>query len=142
MISIKIITILVVLVAGYLAISKFNQYCFDRFDHAFFSKIGFYIVTIATLLFYYGLKWMQSLDKDIALNGIVLFVAGAVVSLFLIYRNIKDSNLMFGAFGSFLQLAIFGFIAYQSIPFLFIFLICFIVGGIPQPKVNNIYHYH
>lgn len=141
MISIQIITILVVLVAGYLAISKFNQYCFDRFDHAFFSKIGFYIVTIATLLFYYGSKWMQSFDKDIALNGIVLFVAGAVVSLFLIYRNIKDSNLMFGAFGSFLQLAIFGLIAYQSIPFLFIFLICIIISGIPQPKVNNIYHY-
>ncbi|MFW1916251.1 hypothetical protein ACG9ZJ_21615, partial [Acinetobacter sp. ULE_I064] len=89
MISIQIITILVVLVAGYLSISKFNQYCFDRFDHTFFSKIGFYIVTIATLLFYYGSKWMQSLDKDIALNGIVLFVAGAVISLFLIYRNIK-----------------------------------------------------
>lgn len=141
MISIQIITILVVLVAGYLAISKFNQYCFDRFDHAFFSKIGFYIVTIATLLFYYGSKWMQSFDKDIALNGIVLFVAGAVVSLFLIYRNIKDSNLMFGAFGSFFQLAIFGLIAYQSIPFLFIFLICIIISGIPQPKVNNIYHY-
>ncbi len=141
MISIQIITILVVLVAGYLSISKFNQYCFDRFDHAFFSKIGFYIVTIATLLFYYGSKWMQSLDKDIALNGIVLFVAGAVVSLFLIYRNIKDSNLIFGAFGSFLQLAVFGLIAYQSIPFLFIFLICIIIGGIPQPKVNNIYHY-
>ncbi len=141
MISIQIITILVVLVAGYLSISKFNQYCFDRFDHAFFSKIGFYIVTIATLLFYYGSKWMQSLDKDIALNGIVLFVAGAVVSLFLIYRNIKDSNLIFGAFGSFLQLAIFGLIAYQSIPFLFIFLICIIISGIPQPKVNNIYHY-
>lgn len=141
MISIQIITILVVLVAGYLAISKFNQYCFDRFDHAFFSKIGFYIVTIATLLFYYGSKWMQSLDKDVALNGIVLFVAGAVVSLFLIYRNIKDSNLIFGAFGSFLQLAIFGLIAYQSIPFLFIFLICIIISGIPQPKVNNIYHY-
>jgi CDP-diglyceride synthetase len=141
MISIQIITILVVLVAGYLAISKFNQYCFDRFDHAFFSKIGFYIVTIATLLFYYGSKWMQSFDKDIALNGIVLFVAGAVVSLFLIYRNIKDSNLMFGAFGSFLQLAIFGLIAYQSIPFLFLFLICIVIGGIPQPKINNIYHY-
>jgi len=141
MISIQIITILVVLVAGYLSISKFNQYCFDRFDHAFFSKIGFYIVTIATLLFYYGSKWMQSLDKDIALNGIVLFVAGAVVSLFLIYRNIKDSNLIFGAFGSFLQLSIFGLIAYQSIPFLFIFLIFIIIGGIPQPKVNNIYHY-
>ena len=123
MISIQIITILVVLVAGYLSISKFNQYCFDRFDHAFFSKIGFYIVTIATLLFYYGSKWMQSLDKDIALNGIVLFVAGAVISLFLIYRNIKDSNLIFGAFGSFLQLSIFGLIAYQSIPFLFIFFI-------------------
>ncbi len=141
MISIQIITILVVLVAGYLSISKFNQYCFDRFDHTFFSKIGFYIVTIATLLFYYGSKWMQSLDKDIALNGIVLFVAGAVISLFLIYRNIKDSNLIFGAFGSFLQLSIFGLIAYQSIPFLFIFLICIIISGIPQPKINNIYHY-
>lgn len=141
MLSLQIFIIIALIGAGYFIISKFNQHCLNQFDHAFFTKTGFYIVTIAVLLFYYGSKWIISLDTDISLNGSVLILAGSLVSFYLVYQNIKSSSVMYGLIGSFLQLSLFGIIAYQSIPFLFLFLICVIVGGIPQPRINNIYHY-
>lgn len=134
MLSLQIILIIALTGAGYFIISKFNQHCLNKFDHAFFTKIGFYIVTIAVLLFYYGSKWIVSSDSDISLNGSVLILAGALVSFYLVYKNIKSSSVMYGLTGSFLQLGLFGLISYQSIPFLFLFLICVIIGGIPQPR--------
>lgn len=127
MLVIKILAGLAIIFALYISVSKFNNHCSGLFGHAFFTRNAF-LVTVASLVFLIvGNMWRQSaaVHHGDVLNGTVVMLIGAGITFFMIYSNIKRTNLVYGIGGSVVQLGLFFALAYISIPFVIIGLFCY-----------------
>lgn len=130
MLVLKIIGVLLVGLAFLYCVMQFNNHCNNKFGYVFFNKTALIIVTIAVIFFMIGSSWYSSALKDDGdtLNGIVLMIISALICVAVFIFNIKKSNLLYGFFGSAVQITVFSVIASLGIIILIIYaaaVICF-----------------
>jgi len=114
MLVLKIIVGLIVLAGIIWSFFAFNNHCKNKFDYRFFTMPSFLTVGASLIATSFGNEWrMNSIQTngDI-LNGIVIMGIGVIVALFLVYLNLKNTNLIYGLGGSAVQLVVFGVLAY------------------------------
>jgi hypothetical protein len=103
-------------------IQIFNRHCRQRFDHHFFTARGFWLAAIGINFLWWGFyAWGSAyLHHTPQSGGIVLIGMGLVAVVWLIYENIRGTDLPHGASGSALQLVLFLPLAIYGVPFLLI----------------------
>lgn len=103
----------------------FNLRCRRRFGFSFFTTRGFWLSAIGINLLWWGyVAWGSALlHHESTLDAAVLMAMGLTTVAWLVYENVRDSNLPYGAAGSVLQLALFFPVALYGIPLLAIGLL-------------------
>lgn len=138
MIVISIIGILLALLIFYLAITFFNEHCDDKFGHRFFTMPILIALGIAGGLFLWGYSWYQSAsaapDGDV-LNGIALMVISIVIYLAIAVYNFKNTNIVYGIFGTAIQFSLLSIIAYFGFIFFVIYIVCAFFLSITADRV-------
>lgn len=108
----------------------FNEHCFKKFNHRFFTIAAFIISAIASPSIYWGWRWYNAGDTD---NGMALIAIGALFALGLYWYNIKRSNIIYGLAATTIVLAILGVLAFVT-GVLFLVLIAFSLYGMLRAK--------
>ncbi|WP_179403782.1 hypothetical protein [Burkholderia guangdongensis] len=103
----------------------FGRHCRRRFDYSFFTARGFWLAAIGINFLWWGyVAWGTAFLHHEPTSGcIVLMATGLAAVVWLIYENIRDTNLPYGAGGSALQLVLFFPVALYGIPLLAITLL-------------------
>ncbi|ABE30317.1 hypothetical protein DR64_326 [Paraburkholderia xenovorans LB400] len=103
-------------------IQLFSRHCRHRFGYSFFSKRGFWLAAIGINFLWWGfVAWGASfLHHTPQSGGIVLMGMGLLAVAWLIYENIRDTDLPHGVGGSALQLVLFFPLAIYGAPILLI----------------------
>lgn len=104
---------------------KLNAYFQKKYNYKPFTTFTITLSLLAAPLLVLGWKWYgYSLGSggDTG-NGIVLMAFGVLSAVFLLYKNIKNSNLLFGAGITTLLLLIFGILAFLIGGLIFIWII-------------------
>ncbi|PYE18411.1 hypothetical protein C7410_122113 [Paraburkholderia silvatlantica] len=117
------ITIVLVTVFGITkGIQIFSRHCRRRFGYRLFTKRGFWLAAIGINFLWWGFyAWGTAyLHHDPQSGGIVLMGMGLVAVAWLIYENIRDTDLPHGVGGSALQLVLFFPLAIYGVPMLLI----------------------
>lgn len=101
-------------------IQLFSRHCRRRFGHSFFTARGFWLAAIGINFLWWGfIAWGTAyLHHKPTSGGLVLMGMGIAAVIWLIYENIRDTNLAYGAGGSALQLVLFFPVALYGIPLL------------------------
>lgn len=102
-----------------------SRHCRRRFSYSFFTARGFWLAAIGINLLWWGyVAWGNAfLHHEPTSSGVVLMTMGLAAVAWLIYENVRDTNLPYGAGGSALQLALFFPVALYGIPLLAITLL-------------------
>jgi hypothetical protein len=118
---------IVVIVAFVLSIKRFNRHCMAQYNHAFFTKPAFYLTTISVFFLEVGFIWRQSSAQSHGdtLNGTLLVVIGIALAGWVVYKNVKNTDLLYGVGGSTAQIVLFGFLAYAGLPIMIFGLLCY-----------------
>ncbi len=103
-------------------IQLFSGHCRRRFGHCFFTFRAFWLAAIAVNLMWLGVYCCASGVRDHASinDGLVLVVLSFVPIVWMVYENIRETDLVHGLGGSALQLALFFPMALYSLPLLLI----------------------
>ncbi|MBB5399387.1 hypothetical protein [Paraburkholderia youngii] len=106
-------------------IQFFSRHCRHRFGYRFFTARGFWLAATGINLLWWGyVAWGAAfLHHEPTSGGVVLMALGLAAVAWLIYENIRDTNLPYGAGGSVLQLALFFPVALYGVPLLVIALL-------------------
>jgi hypothetical protein len=106
-------------------IQLFGRYYRRRFGYSFFTIRGFWLATIAINFLWWGYYfWVTApLRHTPPSGGLILIAMGIVAVAWLIYENVRDTDLLHGVGGSSLQLALFFPVALYGIPLLAIALL-------------------
>jgi len=112
-------------------IQLFNRHCRRRFGHSFFTTRGFWLAAIGINLLWWGFYfWGAALvHHTTTSDGIVLMVLGFVAIAWLLYENIRDTDLINGIGGSTLQLILFLPLALYSFPLLIMGMVFVLVAS-------------
>lgn len=124
MLILKVLLGVAVIGAFFIALKKFDEHCAEKFGHRFFTKSAFYLTATALAFGVAGGLWRLTAAKaqDDQLNGIVLMIVGGLIAIWMIYMNVKRTNMAYGIGGSVTQLVMFSMLAYLSLPLLIISL--------------------
>src|SRR6516225_6145011 len=120
---------LVIILGSIFGIAKgiqfFSRRCRRQFGYSFFTTRGFWLAAIGTNLLWWGyVAWATAfLHHEPTSGSVVLMATGLAMVAWLIYENIRDTNLPYGIGGSVLQLALFFPVALYGIPLLAIALL-------------------
>ncbi|RDU94564.1 hypothetical protein [Trinickia dinghuensis] len=127
MLVIKLILVAAVLAALFVGIAKFNNHCASKFSHAFFTKRAFYMTAAAIGVYAVGEMWKHSSQQSHGdpLNGIVLMVVGGLIAAWLVFDNVKQTNMLYGIGGSVVSLGLFSVLAWIWLPLMAIGLVCY-----------------
>lgn len=127
----KLALIVAIVVATAKSIQLFNRYCRRRLGHSFFSTRGFWITAIAINLLWWGFYfWGKAyLQHTTTSDGTVLMVFGLAAVAWLMYENIRDTDLVHGIGGSTLQLLLFFPLALYSFPLLIMGMVFVLVAS-------------
>ena len=103
-------------------IQLFSRHCRRRFGHRFFTLRAFWLAALAINLMWLGFYCYASGVPDHASinDGLVLVVLSFVPIVWMVYENIRETDLVLGLGGSALQLALFFPVALYSLPLLLI----------------------
>jgi hypothetical protein len=103
-------------------IQLFSRHCRCRFGHRFFTLRAFWLTTLAINLMWLGFYCYASEIRDHASinDGLVLAGLSIVPIAWMIYENIRETDLVHGLGGSALQVALFFPVALYSLPLLLI----------------------
>lgn len=103
-------------------IQIFSRHCRRRFGYRLFTARGFWLAAIGINFLWWGFyAWGNAyLHHTPQLGGIILMGTGLVAVAWLIYENIRDTDLLHGAGGSALQLVLFFPLAIYGVPILLI----------------------
>jgi hypothetical protein len=138
-----VLTILGIVVGAVLllaALLRFEQHAVRRYGHQFFTRGAFAAAAIAVGCIVGGRHWWLASRADGGpLNGLLLIVAGAIVAVAMIARNLRRTGIVMGACGSLLQVAVFGAIGYFGLIALAIGFLCvlLVAGGTKPVWVVN-----
>jgi hypothetical protein len=83
-------------------IQFFGRHCRRRFGYSFFTVRGFWLAAIGINLLWWGyVAWGTAfLHHEPTSGGIVLMAMGLAAVVWLIYENVRDTNLPYGMGGS------------------------------------------
>jgi hypothetical protein len=111
------------------AISRLNNHCNAKFSYNFINKTSFSLAALSTLgiSFGYGLYRKALISEGDILNGIVIFIIGAIITVILIYINFKKTNIAYGIGGTAIQIGLFVPLAFLGMLFIVIGLVLNIV---------------
>lgn len=100
----------------------FSLRCRRHFGHRFFTLRAFWLAALAINLMWLGFYCYASgvRDHTSSNDGLVLVVLSFVPIVWMVYENIRETDLVHGLGGSALQLALFFPIALYSLPLLLI----------------------
>lgn len=106
-------------------IQIFSRHCRQKFGYRLFTKHGFWLAAVGINLLWWGFyAWGTAyLHHTPQLGGIVLIGMGLIAVAWLIYENIRNTNLSHGVGGSALQLVLFFPLAIYGVPMLLITLL-------------------
>lgn len=124
-----LIVVIVICVAK--AIQMFNRHCRRRFGHSFFTTRGFWLTAIDVNLIWWGLYfWAKAIQQHApASDGLLLIALGLAATVWQLYENIRDTDLLHGIGGSALQLALFFPLAVCSFPLLLVAMVVMVVAS-------------
>jgi hypothetical protein len=126
---------LALIAATVIAIAKgiqlFSRHCRRRFGHSFFTMRSFWITAIAINLIWWGLYfWAKATLHHAPLSdGLILIALGLAATAWLLYENIRDTDLLYGIGGSALQLALFFPLAVCSFPLLVVAMVVMVIAS-------------
>nr|WP_141661926.1 hypothetical protein [Burkholderia ambifaria] len=94
-------------------------------DNAFFTKPAFYATAVALVLLIAGNYWRHSaaIGHGDTLNGIAVMAIGIAVACWIVYINIRRTDVIYGIGGSIVQLGLFSALAWVSLPLMALVLI-------------------
>lgn len=126
MLVIKLILVVSVLVAFAIGIKKFNNHCWSKFGHVFFTKRAFYFTAAAVGAYAIGQMWRHSAEQSHGdtLNGMILMLTGGLIGAWLVFDNVKRTNALYGIAGSVASLGLFTVLAWVWLPMMVIGLVC------------------
>jgi hypothetical protein len=103
-------------------IQSFSRHCRRRFGHRFFTLRASWLAALAINLMWLGFYFYASSIRDHASinDGLVLVALSFVPIVWMVYENIRETNLVHGLGGSALQLALFFPVALYSLPLILI----------------------
>jgi hypothetical protein len=103
-------------------IQLFHRHCQQRFGCSFFTARGFWLSTIGINFLWWGYYfWVTApLRHTPPSGGLLLMAIGIGAAAWLIYENVRDTDLPHGVGGSSLQLMLFFPVALYGIPLLVI----------------------
>ncbi|MFX1766342.1 hypothetical protein PWP93_27910 [Paraburkholderia sp. A1RI-2L] len=106
-------------------IQLFSHNCRQRFGYSFFTVQGFWLAAIGINLLWWGyVAWGTAfVHHEPTFVGIILMAIGLAVVAWIVFTNIRDTNLPYGAAGSALQFALFFPVALYGLPILAITLL-------------------
>jgi hypothetical protein len=127
----KLALIAAVVVGVAKGIQLFNRHCRRRFGHSFFTTRGFWLAAIAINLLWWGLYfWVKATQQHAPTSdGLILVALGLAATAWLLYENIRDTDLLHGIGGSCLQLALFFPLAVSSFPLLVVAMVVMVVAS-------------
>ncbi|MCZ4279598.1 hypothetical protein O4H49_02335 [Kiloniella laminariae] len=137
MLVLKIIIGIIILAGAFFSFLTFNNHCNRKFGYRFFTMTSFVIVGASLILISIGHEWRLDALKENGdiLNGIILMIIGVLISMYLVFKNFKETNFVYGLGGSIVQLSIFGVLTYLGIVVLIITIAIFIVGNMGAQRV-------
>ncbi|WP_031358716.1 hypothetical protein [Caballeronia sordidicola] len=105
-----------------LGIWLFSRHCRQRFGYSFFTIRGFWLAAIAINFLWWGYYFWATapLRHTPSSGGFILMAMGIAVAAWLIYENVRDTDLLHGIGGASLQLVLFFPVALYGIPLLLI----------------------
>jgi len=117
-------------------IQLFRRRCRHRFGYSFFTARGFWQAAISINFLWWGYYfWVAApLRHAPPSGGLILVAIGIAAAAWLIYENVRDTDLLHGVGGSSLQLVLFFPVALYGIPLLAIamlFLLFAMYKGAP-----------
>ncbi|HHY0626531.1 TPA: hypothetical protein ACVU5F_004611 [Vibrio parahaemolyticus] len=120
MLVLEIVGGLLVVAAILFLLHSFDKHYDRKFGHRFFKLSAFIILSVAVGFVWGGQLWYESALKEggDTLNGVACMVIGVVIVFGVVIYNLKNTNLLYGLLGSLVQIAIFGTLAYVSLPIL------------------------
>ena len=137
MLVLKIIGGLLALALVLFLLFIFDERCDEKFGHRFFKFSSLGILTVSVGIIQIGQIWYESSleSGSDTLNGLVLMIIGGLILLSVVLYNLKETNFVYGLFGSIIQISIFGTLAFISLPFLAAFAIFSILSYLFPEKV-------
>jgi hypothetical protein len=120
--ALKLALVLSAIVGIAKGIQLFSRHCRRRFGYRLFTKRGFWLAAIGINFLWWGFyAWGTAyLHHDPQSGGVVLMGMGLAAIAWLIYENIRDTDILHGTGGSALQLVLFFPLAIYGVPMLLI----------------------
>jgi hypothetical protein len=105
----KIIGFIAFVLLLYWLVISINSYSYKKYKYEFFNMQNFVTTAIGYAFLFFGNNWYMNAVKangDL-LNGGILIGIGAVTVLYVVYINIKRTDLLFGLFFTLFQLVLY-----------------------------------
>lgn len=137
MLVLKIIGGLLILALVLFSLLIFDEHCDEKFEHRFFKFSSFVILAVSVGVIQIGKMWYESSleSGSDTLNGLVLMIVGGLILLGVVLYNLKETNFVYGLFGSTIQISIFGTLALISLPIFAVFAVLSIIGSFAAKPV-------
>ncbi|MDN7179202.1 hypothetical protein M0D69_14530 [Caballeronia sp. SEWSISQ10-4 2] len=126
MLILKLVIVTSALVGILKGFNWFNNHCYRKFGHAFFTRQAFWRAAVGFNLMMFGAYWYDAAARQHGdtLNGLVLIAVGFAIAIWLVYLNFRNTNLLYGIGGSAIQMWLFWSLAWIGIPVLIVFMFC------------------
>jgi len=131
MIVLGIIGFIAVGLLLYWLVTVVNNYSYKKYKYEFFNMQNFVTTAIGYAFLFFGNNWYMDALKangDL-LNGGILIGIGAVTVLYVVYLNIKRTDLLFGLLGSLFQL-----ILYVALTLGAVFALLIVMAALSETK--------
>ena len=127
----KFAIIIGMLIGTIKGIQWFNRRCRRRFGYRFFTLRGFCLAAIGINCVWWGLYCYAAAARQHAptSDGLILTGLAVIPIAWLLYENVRDTDLTHGLGGSALQLVLFFPLAIYSIPLLVIAMVLTLFAG-------------
>lgn len=127
----KFALIVAVIISAVAGTRLFNRHCLKRFGHTFFTVRSFWLAAIAINLIWWGIYfWAQAAVHHTPMtDGLMLMALGLAATVWLIYENVRDTDLLHGLGGSSLQLVLFFPLALCSFPLLVVAMVVMVIAS-------------
>jgi hypothetical protein len=125
---VDLIICLAILLYSAKGIQLFCRHCRQRFGYSFFTVRGFWLSAIAINSLWWGYYFWATapLRHTPPSGGLILMSVGIAAAAWLIYENVRNTDLLHGVGGSSLQVMLFFPVAVYGIP-LFVITMLFLL---------------
>ena len=110
-----------------------KHFRYELFNYEQFARVG-----IPTVALYIGHKWYAStlVNNGDIYNGVIIMAIAVVALLYVLYRNSKNTNFIFGFFGTLIQFIVFIPLSFLAV-FALMMLFAALSGTRPVYNLNS-----